>query len=71
MFFYVALDDYPLHYVTPWLDQNDIWMLRVDEKDYALRKGKSGTYYARVLPDFALADIIDERIYKFRYYAFS
>ena len=69
--FYLALDDYPLIYMTDWIAQNEMFSLHPESVGYALGEGHFGTYYIRIRPGYTLSDLVVPDPYKFDFYAFS
>lgn len=67
VFFYTKFDAYPKHFATSIRDVNDTVAIYGNDKNHF----NNGTYYTRLRPDFALADMIADRQYIFNMYAFS
>ena len=67
VFFYTKYDAYPKHFATSIRDINDTVAIYGGDKN----NFNNGTYYTRLRPDFALADMIADRQYIFNMYAFS
>ena len=67
--FYLAMDDYPLVYLTDaeesnqWLDQNEMFSLKPTDKGYSDAEGFFGTYYIRVRPAYNIADLLVDTPY--------
>ena len=68
VFFYSQWNDYPKHFLTTKHDQDDTIVYHFGEPDY---HSKDGSYYIRLRPDFALYDLLSDREYIYRMYAFS
>lgn len=75
--FYLALDDYPLVYMTDtpdenqWLDSNEMFALQPFDKGYSDAEGYFGTYYVRVRPSYNIADLFVDTPYEYYFRAFS
>ena len=69
--FYLALDDYPLVYLTDWLDSNEMFALQPWDEGYSDAKGFFGTYYIRMRPSYNLADLFDAAPYSYYFRAIS
>ena len=75
--FYLALDDYPLVYMTEvegrdqWIDTNEMFTLKPQDKGYMDANGFFGTYYIRVRPAYNIADLIVDNPYQYHFRAFS
>ena len=75
--FYLALDDYPLVYLTDtadsdqWIDENEMFALQPNDKGYSDANGFFGTYYIRVRPSYTIADLIVDSPYQYYFRAFS
>lgn len=67
VFFYTKYERYPKHFATSIRDVNDTIAIYGNDKNHF----NNGTYYTRIKPDFALADLIADRQYIFNMYAFS
>lgn len=67
VFFYTKYNNYPKHFATSIKDINDTVAIYGNDKNHY----NNGTYYTRLRPDFALADMIADRQYIFNMYAFS
>ena len=69
--FYLAKDDYPLVYMTDWLDYNEMFSLAPQDAGYGKADGLFGTYYVRLRPAYELADLLVDTPYVYSFYAFS
>ena len=69
--FYLALDDYPLVYLTSWFDKNEMFALHPTDPGYSDANGYFGTYYIRVRPSYGLADLLVDAPYMYWFQAFA
>ena len=69
--FYLAMDDYPLVYLTEWFDQNEMFALHPSDPGYSDANGYFGTYYIRVRPSYGLADLLVDQPYMYWFQAFA
>lgn len=69
--FYLALDDYPLVYMTDWIDQDEMFVLQPWDEGYRDADGFFGTYYVRVRPRYDLADLLRDGAYSYYFRAFT
>ena len=69
--FYLALDDYPLIYMTDWVDWNEMFSIKPTDAGYSDANGFFGTYYIRVRPKYTLADLFYDKPYSYYFRTFS
>jgi len=75
--FYLALDDYPLVYLTEiednnqWIDKDEMFSLKPTDAGFSDAEGYFGTYYIRVRPKYTLADLLVDTPYSYYFRAFS
>ena len=75
--FYLALDDYPLVYLTDtednnqWIDKDEMFSLKPTDAGFSDAEGYFGTYYIRVRPKYTLADLLVDTPYSYYFRAFS
>ena len=69
--FYLAVDDYPLIYMTEWVARNEMFSLHPEQRGYTYGEGHFGTYFIRVRPGYILSDLIVDDPYEFHFHAFS
>jgi hypothetical protein len=67
VFFYSQWNEYPKHYATSRHDDDDTITYYGSAEDAR----QNGTFYARLRPEFALADLLSRRQYVYNMYAFS
>jgi len=67
IYFYLEHNQYPQQYLTNHTDVDD--MIIVDEASPVF--SRTGAYFIRCRPDFALYDLISERQYIYNFYAIS
>lgn len=67
VFFYSEWNEYPKHYATSRHDDDDTITYYGSAEDAR----QNGTFYARLRPEFALADLLSRRQYVYNMYAFS
>lgn len=69
--FYLALDDYPVSYITKLTDYKQMFTLSPTQAGYSNANGFFGTYYTRVRPNYTLADILKQSSFNYFFRAFS
>lgn len=69
--FYSARDDYPLIYMTNWIDSNEMFALQPTDAGYGDANGHFGSYYVRVRPSYNIADLLIDDPYSYFFRAFS
>lgn len=67
VFFYSQWNEYPKHYATSRHDKDDTITIYGSAEDTK----QNGTFYVRLRPEFALADLLSSRQYVYNMYAFS
>lgn len=71
VYFYAALDEYPLNYDTNLLDTNGILIISHDNPNYLISQSAFGTYFVRVRPSYKFANLVKDESYKMNFYAFA
>jgi hypothetical protein len=67
VFFYSQWNEYPKHFATSRHDEDDTIAIYGSHDDTK----QNGTFYIRLRPEFALADLLSTREYVYNMYAFS
>lgn len=71
VYFYAALDEYPLNYATDLFDTNGILTITHDNPKYFISQSAFGTYFVRIRPTYKFANLVKDDSYKMNFYAFA
>ena len=70
LYFYAAVDVYPISYQEALIDQGGIIVIPHDSPFYTVARGAFGTYYIRVRQQYDFSSLVTDSTNSFDFYAF-